>query len=281
MIISVASGKGGTGKTTVTLLLAASRPQVTVVDCDVEEPNCHLFLKPEWSECRPVTIMVPELNAAKCSACGRCSLVCMFNAIAMGSDCAMLFDDLCHSCGGCLAVCPAQAWTQAAKTIGEIKSGNAAKAAPGQKLISGQLKIGVPNAGPLIKSMLKTIPAGGNVLIDCPPGTSCSMVAGVTGSDYCVLVTEPTPFGKHDLALAVGITKLLAIPAGVVINKSDGSAGDKEIMQLCEQEGIPVIGKIPHSLDFAEKYSQGIIAPEYQEAAGRIWQEIERQVESV
>jgi MinD superfamily P-loop ATPase len=270
LIISIASGKGGTGKTTVALLLATSNPAATVLDCDVEEPNCHLFLEPEWEEEYPVEIMIPQLDNAKCVGCGRCSEVCLFNAIAVGNDKALLFDELCHSCGGCLLVCPNGAWSEARKTIGIVKRGRATKVAPAAYMISGTLTIGVPNAGPLIKAM-KKLHQFGDVVVDCPPGTSCSMVAGVSGSDYCLLVTEPTPFGLHDLKLAVGITKLLQIPAGVVINKSDGGAGDEEIAEFCKKQCVELIGRIPHDRDLAMQYSQGTISRKYQNTADDIW----------
>jgi len=152
LIISIASGKGGTGKTTVALLMALSNPNAAVLDCDVEEPNCHLFLLPTWEEEQPIEIMIPQLNKEKCTGCGRCSEVCLFNAIAVGSNKALLFDELCHSCGGCLLVCPNEAWTESRKEIGKVRQGRAIDVVPGARLISGMLNIGVPNAAPLIKA---------------------------------------------------------------------------------------------------------------------------------
>lgn len=275
MIISIASGKGGTGKTTVALLMALSNRNAAILDCDVEEPNCHLFLEPEWGEESPVEIMIPQLNADKCTGCGRCSEICLFNAIAVGGNRALLFEELCHSCGGCLAICPNSAWTEARKEIGKVKRGVARKVAPGLPLISGLLHVGVPNATPLIKTIHKQRPSE-DLIIDCPPGTSCSMVAAVKGSNFCLLVTEPTPFGLHDLTLAVGITKLLEIPAGVIINRSDGGVGDNEAVRLCNEQNVELVGRIPHDTEFAKQYSQGIISNKYKSLADDIWQRIKK-----
>lgn len=276
MVISIASGKGGTGKTTITLLLAASRDDVVVIDCDVEEPNCHLFLKPIEQKQEVVTIMVPKLDQVKCVSCGKCSEVCMFNAIAMTKEKPMLFDELCHSCGGCILSCPNHAWQESTKEIGTISWGQATQTAPNTTLLTGHLAIGVPNAGPLIKKVKTHINQAGHTLIDCPPGTACSMVAGLANSDFCVLVTEPTAFGIHDLELAIGITKLLNIPAGVVINKSDASSGDELVEELCKRNHLNVLGKIPHSQDFARQYSTGIFTSKYKDLFRNIWRQIEQ-----
>lgn len=271
LIVGIASGKGGTGKTTLALLMASSNQNALILDCDVEEPNCHIFLAPTWEEEHPIEIMIPQLKEETCTGCGRCSEICLFNAIAVGSNKALLFDELCHSCGGCLLVCPNQAWTESRKEIGRMRRGRATNVVPGARIVSGILNIGVPNAAPLIKAMKKQH-LSEDVIVDCPPGTSCSMVAAVNGSDYCILVTEPTPFGLHDLKLAVGITELLKIPTGVVLNKSDGGAGDKEVADFCDGKNIELIGKIPHDRDFAMQYSKGIISPKYLSLAGGIWQ---------
>jgi MinD superfamily P-loop ATPase len=274
VIVSIASGKGGTGKTTVALLLAAARESVTVIDCDVEEPNCHLFLQPEWQDTRKVSVMIPQIDTGKCSGCGRCTEACLFNALAVAGKSVISFEELCHSCGGCLLACPSGAISETAKTIGAINSGTARKAAPGKGLISGSLNVGMPAAGPLIKAMKQSIPAIGDVIVDCPPGTSCSMVAGVTGSDVCLLVTEPTPFGLHDLNSALGVVKLLGIPAGVVINKSDAGPGDAAIVNLCGENGVEIYAKIPHSREFAAKYSEGIIPEDFCSIAAAIWEKL-------
>lgn len=275
MIISIASGKGGTGKTTLALLLAAAHPEITLIDCDVEEPNCHLFLKPQWQDSgQEITLMVPHIDSERCSGCGSCSAVCLFSAIAIAGNSALLFDELCHSCGGCLLACHQQAITEIPKTIGTLNTGIAA-AQPGLHLISGTLKVGTPSAVPLIKRLKqKCMQLSGDVLVDCPPGTSCSMVTAVSNSDFCILVTEPTPFGKHDLELATNITRQLQIPTGVVINKSDDADGDESIEAFCASCQVPVIAKIPHSLSFAQQYAAGCIPDYFQTISASIWQQL-------
>ncbi|MDR3565918.1 MAG: ATP-binding protein [Negativicutes bacterium] len=275
MLLSIASGKGGTGKTTLALLLAAAQPQVTLVDCDVEEPNCHLFLNPAWQgQGQNVTVMVPCIDSAQCTSCGACGAVCMFNAIAIAGKTALLFDELCHSCGGCLLACKHNAIKEDRKPIGTITFG-ASTTLPDIRLLSGALNVGVPSGVPLIKAVRKeALSLSGNVIFDCPPGTSCSMVSAVKDSDFCILVTEPTPFGRHDLELALNITNLLQVSSGVVINKSDESAEDESIEDLCRSRRIPVLAKIPHSLSFARQYAAGILSDEFRVIAADIWRQI-------
>lgn len=271
MIVSIASGKGGTGKTTVALMLAAARPGAQIVDCDVEEPNCHLFLQPANNDERQVTVMVPSFDADLCDGCGRCASVCLFNALAVTGKNVLLFDELCHGCGGCILACPRGAATEAVKPVGVVRTGEATKNGTGIRLADGLLNVGAPAATPLIKALKEKLPAGGDVIVDCPPGTACSMVAAVAGSDYCLLVTEPTPFGLHDLGLAAGVVKMLGIPSGVVINKSDGGAWEKAVADWCTGENIAVLGRIPHSEEFAREYAAGLISPAYRSLAGEIW----------
>ena len=272
MLISIASGKGGTGKTTLALLLATAHSQVTLIDCDVEEPNCHLFLQPKWQNPgQEVTVIVPHIDSNLCNGCGACSAVCLFNAIAVSGKSALLFDELCHSCGGCLLACRQNAISEEQKVIGTLMAGTAATQS-GIRLVNGTLKVGTPSAVPLIKRMKQEISQfTGDILLDCPPGTSCSMVTAVKNSDFCILVTEPTPFGKHDLELAMNITRLLQIPTGVVINKSDAAIGDKSIEAFCASRQIPVLAKIPHSLSFARQYASGCIPDDFQNIAATIW----------
>ena len=278
MLNSIASGKGGTGKTTLALLLAAADPTVTLIDCDVEEPNCHLFLKPMWHE-QPenVTVMMPLINTNLCNGCGACSSVCLFNAIAVSGGKALLFDELCHSCGGCILACQHNAISEEKKPIGTIATGTSA-IRPGIRLLNGTLHIGTPSSVPLIKAIKQKISQlSGDMLLDCPPGTSCSMVTAVKNSDFCILVTEPTPFGRHDLELAMNITRLLHIPTGVVINKSDEDIGDRTIEDLCQSREIPVIAKIPHSLSFAKQYAAGLIPDDFKSIASNIWEQLHAQ----
>lgn len=275
MLVSIASGKGGTGKTTLALLLSAVRQNVTLIDCDVEEPNCHLFLDPDWQEETAVSVKIPQINASLCNGCGDCSAVCKFNAIAVSGGKAMLFDELCHSCGGCLIACKQASIKESDKEVGVV-TGARSKLMPRLEFISGKLNVGVPSAVPLIKNLIQHASLStGDVLLDCPPGASCSMVNAVKESDYCIFVTEPTPFGKHDLAAALDIAALLYLPAGVVINKSDGGSGDGSIEQLCQTRSIPLLAKIPHSLSFAQQYSAGILSNDFLSIAAEIWNQLD------
>lgn len=275
MLISIASGKGGTGKTALALLLSSAEPNVTLIDCDVEEPNCHLFLKPQWhGQKEEIGVMVPYMNSDLCNGCNACSAVCLFNAIAISGGKALLFDELCHSCGGCILACKYGAISEEKKAIGTITTGTSS-ILPSIHLLNGTLHVGTPSGIPLIKAIKqKVADLNGDILLDCPPGTSCSMVTAVKNSDFCILVTEPTPFGKHDLELAMNLTQLLQIPTGVVINKSDEAAGDESIETLCQSRTIPVLAKIPHSLSFAKQYAAGIIPDDFKSIAINIWKQL-------
>ncbi|MEG6584862.1 ATP-binding protein [Dendrosporobacter sp. 1207_IL3150] len=278
MLISIASGKGGTGKTTLALILATTCSNTTLVDCDVEEPNCHLFLNPEMQfPSREISIPIPHINTDLCNGCGACSAVCLFNAICISGKSALLFDELCHSCGGCLLACPNNAIYEKSKSIGTINLGRSTKH-PQVKLLSGTLKVGTPSAVPLIRQLKQeTAKITEDVLVDCPPGTSCSMVSAIKDSDYCILVTEDTPLGRHDLELAMNITSLLNIPTGVVVNKYDQFAGDKSIEDLCNRRDTPLLAKIPHNLSFARQYAAGHIPSDFSETAYQIWEQLKSQ----
>jgi MinD superfamily P-loop ATPase len=252
MKIAIASGKGGTGKTTVSIALAqAFDGPVCLIDADVEEPNSALFIKPEIRSRQDVAVPVSEIDTARCTACGACSEVCAFNAIAVAGKSAMVFPELCHSCGGCVRICPQQAITEKPQPIGEITCGSSGQITT----IEGRLNIGNAMAPPLIRAVKKAAPPGLPVLIDCPPGTSCPMITAVRECDFVILVTEPTPFGLNDLKLAAETVQTLELPFGVVINRSD--SGDERVERWCEEESIRILLQIPESRRIAEATSRG------------------------
>jgi len=260
MRIAVASGKGGTGKTLVSTslawLLARDAHRVAYVDADVEEPNGHLFLHPELSHSRRYARPVPRLVSETCSGCGECQSFCQFNAIVALRDGILLFPELCSSCGGCVLACRDRELFEVPREIGTIEAGTAcAGAGHPIRFLSATLDVGEARATPLIRGLLGRIEEPGIVLIDAPPGTSCSVMEIVSAVDLVVMVSEPTPFGLHDLALAVELAKKLAIPCGVVINR-DGS-GDQGVEFYCAQQHIPVFLKIPLDRRIAELYCRG------------------------
>jgi MinD superfamily P-loop ATPase len=274
MILTIASGKGGTGKTSVAVNLALSLRNVQLLDCDVEEPNAHLFLQPKMGEPEPVYTTVPKINEELCSHCGECSKFCQFNALFTTKEKVLVFAELCHSCGGCTIVCPTNAITQENHKIGTINFGSANDL----RLVYGELGVGKPMAVPVIKAVKKQIDKDANVIVDSPPGTSCSFVEAVKGSDFCVLVSEPTPFGLHDLKIAVEVLKKMKVPFGVVINRA--GIGDTKIYDYCKQASIPVLLEIPYLKKIAELYSKGVPfsveMPEWQPKFQELFEEIKR-----
>jgi MinD superfamily P-loop ATPase len=252
MIVSVASGKGGTGKTSVAVNMALSVGNVQLLDCDAEEPNAYLLLHPEMTKKEAVYTFIPKVDRTLCNTCGECTKFCQFNAIFVASENILVFPDLCSSCGGCAIVCPRKAITWEKHKIGKLNFG----ATDGVAIVYGELKVGKPMAVPVIKAVKKQIKERGNVILDSPPGTSCPFVETVSGSDFCILVTEPTPFGLHDLKIAVEVLRKVNIPFGVVVNRAD--MGDKKVYEYCGKESIRILLEIPYERRIAELYSKGI-----------------------
>jgi len=229
MIISVASGKGGTGKTTVAVNIALSiNSSVQFLDCDVEEPNAHIFIKPAIKDRIPSYIPVPEIDKTKCNFCGKCAEVCVYNAIAVLKKDVLLFKELCHGCGACSFLCPQGAIREVDREIGFVELGEKYNL----QFVQGKLNIGEAMSPPLIRAVKKHINPGVVSFIDAPPGTSCPVIESIKGSDFCILVTEPTPFGLYDLTLAVEVLRKLEIPFGVVINRSD--LGNEKTDEYCK-----------------------------------------------
>jgi MinD superfamily P-loop ATPase len=252
MIVSIASGKGGTGKTSVAVNLALSIGNVQLVDCDVEEPNAHLFLNPKISQTQTVAVSVPVVNEKLCDHCGKCADFCQYNAIFVGSDKVLVFPDLCHSCGGCALVCPKGAISEDQHQIGALKLGSTGDL----ELVYGELEVGEPMAVPLIREVKRHIEQHKNVILDSPPGTSCPAIQTVKDSDFCILVTEPTPFGFHDLKIMIQVLESMGIPFGVVINRA--GLGNDRVYEYCEERSIPKLLEIPYERKIAELYSRGI-----------------------
>jgi MinD superfamily P-loop ATPase len=252
MIISIASGKGGTGKTTVATNLATSiGTNVQLLDCDVEQPNAHLFLHPVFDFSEAIAAPVPAVNSDQCTLCGKCGDLCQFKAIAVLAETVMVFEELCHSCGGCMAVCPENAITEKGRQLGVIQRGHR----NGIEFIHGKLRVGEAMATPLIKEVLSSADPAKLCIVDAPPGTSCPVIETMKAADFILLVTEPTPFGLNDLKLAVGAAKLLNIPCGLVLNRSD--AGDHSVKDYAAAEDIPVFMEIPFDRQIAESYARG------------------------
>lgn len=272
MKIGILSGKGGTGKTTVSTSLAILLPSCQYIDCDVEEPNGAIFLKPELKEKSPVRVLVPEIETTECNFCGLCAKVCQFNAIAVVKDNVLVFPEICHHCGACAIACPNDAIKEVERTIGVVEANE------NGTFLQGKLDVGEPISIPILNELKKRIKGDTFVILDCPPGASCTVVTAIEGCDYCVLITEPTPFGLHDIKIAVQLVRKMGIPFGVVLNKA--SDDNRSIHDFCQNEGIEILMEIPFSKEIAEGYSKGILPVEnnemWKEKFTKLYEKIER-----
>jgi MinD superfamily P-loop ATPase len=274
--VAVASGKGGTGKTLVAVNLVLATNADQLIDCDVEEPNDHIFLKLAKKKTELVEILVPEIDESKCTYCRKCAEFCQYNALFVVNDTALVFPELCHSCGGCRLICPEEAIIEKKRDIGEICIGKS----KGIELIYGRLNIGEAIAVPVISAVKEYVKNDGLVILDSPPGTACPVVESVVGSDYCIMVTEPTPFGLHDLEVATEVVMQLGIPMGVIVNFA--GIGDRGVYEFCERMNIPIIMEIPYMKRIAELYSNGIPftmeMPEWKSKFKKLVAKIEAQI---
>ena len=277
MIVAVTSGKGGTGKTFISTGLALSLDiPLQFLDCDVEEPNAYIFIKPEIKEREVVYLPKPIVEESRCIGCGECSRVCEYNAIAVVKKKVLIFYELCHSCGACSLACPQKAIFEVDTEKGVLERGKKNNI----EFWQGQLRVGESSPTPLVKELKRKIKEGGEVIIDTSPGTSCPVVEAVKDSDFSLLVTEPTPFGFHDLDLAVRMCEKLGVKMGVIINRS--GEGEERIEEYCKEKKIPILEKIPLKREFAEAYSRGIplmeVFPEYRERFISLWEKIREEV---
>jgi len=255
MIISVASGKGGTGKTLVATSLALSLSdsyKVQLLDCDVEEPNANIFLHVATNQAQPVRVLVPSVDETRCTYCGTCSAVCAYRAVAVLKGKVLVFPELCHGCGACSYLCPESAISEEGRDVGVVETGKAGNL----ELVQGKLNVGEAMAPPVIREVKKHIDPQNIAIIDVPPGTSCPVVEAIKESDLCLLVTEPTPFGLNDLSLAVEVARKMGIMCGVVINRA--GIGNDAVELYCRREDIPILMTIPLDRSIALAYSKGM-----------------------
>jgi MinD superfamily P-loop ATPase len=278
MILAIASGKGGTGKTSLACAIAkALSPDIGLADCDAEEPDCSLFLNPEIESEKNFSVPFPVVDESLCDGCGHCQQVCLYNAIKIFKGKPVIFPNLCHSCGGCFLACPKKAIKETSRPIGKIRTGNFGKAF----YIDGIMNIGEASPVSLIKAIKKIVPSGKDIIIDCPPGTSCPVVAAISGADFCILVSEPTPFGLSDLNLALETVDNLKIPRSLVINRSD--IGNEEMEKWCQEKKLDILLKIPFDRKIAEDYSKGKTMieskPEYADILRKVFLKIKSRID--
>lgn len=254
MTLAVLSGKGGTGKTLVAVNLACAAKSATYVDCDVEAPNGHLFLKPENLQSCSVTVAVPQVDAAKCTGCRKCVDFCRYNALALLKENLMIFHEICHSCGGCILLCPQQALAKVPRSIGVIETGASGRVIA----LTGRLNTGEVSGVPIIKELTARLPDDGLTVIDCPPGSACSVMESIRKADFCLLVAEPTLFGAHNLAMVYDLVTLFKKPFGVVLNKCQ--PGENPSAQFCRENGIPILAKIAYDPELGRLNAAGLVA---------------------
>ncbi len=281
MIIAIASGKGGTGKTTVATSLAMALSNtgrsVFYLDCDVEAPNAHLFLQPAFEQRKEVALLIPQVDDDRCNGCGRCAEVCQYHAIVVLGGKTLVFPEMCHGCGSCTLVCPEKAISEIPETLGILEGGSVDG---GIDFSRGVLNVGEPMAVPVIHQLKKwrNFQSTDTVILDAPPGASCPVVESLRGADFVLLVTEPTPFGLHDLRLAVKLTQEIGVPAGVIVNR-DG-IGDTSVDAYCIETGLPILMRIPLAREIGEGIAQGKllieIRPEYREQFRQMFTSIEK-----
>lgn len=266
MKIAVLSGKGGTGKTFISVNLSAVAQTSVYVDCDVEEPNGHLFLKPQDLSAKDITVKIPAVNQEICTGCRKCVEFCKFNALAYVKDRLIIFDEVCHSCGGCTLFCPEKALTEKERVIGTIQKG----LSDNVTVLTGMLNTGEASGVPIIKELLNDNLVNNDlVIIDCPPGSSCMVMESIKDVDYCILVAEPTIFGVHNLNMVYELVTLFEKPFGVILNKCSDNNNPAE--EFCLHNGIKILGKIPFNVELGELNSNGLIASREREKYGEIF----------
>lgn len=278
MKVAILSGKGGTGKTLVSVNLAALVKESTYIDCDVEEPNGHLFFKPDDVQKEEISIKIPSVNNDLCDGCRKCVDFCKFNALAYTANKLLLFDEVCHSCGGCMLVCPKDALSEKEKVVGEVQQGTS----DGVKVITGILNTGEASGVPIIKTLLSKIPkTNESVFIDCPPGSACVVMESIKDADYCILVAEPTLFGVHNLNMVHELVKLFDKPHGVILNKCLEDENPSEI--YCIENNIEILGKIPFDQELGRINSNALISVreegKYKELFSSLLQKVTEEVE--